>query len=272
VINGEKWFSSNARTAAFLIVMAVTEPDAPPHRRLSAILVPAETPGLTFVRHVGLPEDPLGDGDHAYLRFEGLRVPRDNLLGERGGGFDVAQARLGGGRLHHAMRTIGSTRRTLDMMMERAVSRTTKGKQLSQHQIVQMDIAECWMSVEELKLVVLKAAWLIDQGRDQEARIWIAASKVRCAQVAQKVSTKAVHFFGSLGVSNEMPLVPMITGAMIMGIADGPSEIHQMQIGRTLMKQATPQAGRFPTEHLPARKAAAQEWYAARTALELAGE
>jgi acyl-CoA dehydrogenase len=260
VIEGEKWFSSNARLAAFFIIMALTEPEAPPHRRFSAILVPADTGGITFVRHVGLPGEPLGEGEHAFLRYDRVRVPKDHLLGERGGGFEVAQARLGGGRIHHAMRTIGLTRRALEMMLERAVSRVTKGKTLAQHQLVQVDLAECWIAVEELKLLVLKTAWLLDQGRDEEARLWIGACKVRCAQTAQKVVLKAMHLLGSLGLSNETPLPGMLNNALVMGMADGPTEIHQMQIGRTLLKSAKPAASRFPSEHLPLRVAAAEDW------------
>jgi acyl-CoA dehydrogenase len=262
VIEGEKWFSSNARTAAFFIVIALTEPDNPPHRRFSSLLVPADAPGIEFVRDVGLADEPLGHGSHAYMRYNKVRVPKDHLLGERGGGFEVAQARLGGGRIHHAMRTIGATRRALDMMLERAVSRTTKGKQLAQHQLVQVDIADCWIAVEELKLLVLKTAWILDQGREEEGRLWIGACKVRCAQVAQQVIPKAMHLLGSLGLSNETPLAAMSYVGYVMGMADGPTEIHQMQIGRTLLKTAKPAPGRFPTEHLPSRKAAAEAWLA----------
>jgi len=264
VIEGEKWFSSNGGTAAFFIVMALTEPDAPTHRRFSTILVPADTAGVTFVRHVGLAGEPLGHGDHPFIRYEKVRVPKDHLLGERGGGFEVVQARLGGGRIHHAMRTIGLTRRALDMMLERAVSRTTKGKPLAGHQLVQVDIANCWIAVEELKLLVLKTAWLLDQGREEEGRLWIGACKVRCAEIAMQVVTKAMHLLGSLGLSNEMPLAKMLSNALVMGMADGPTEIHQMQIGRTLLKGAKPQPGRFPSEHLPYRKELGQAWLAAK--------
>ena len=182
------------------------------------------------------------------------------MLGAPGEAFKVAQARLGGGRIHHAMRTVGQCNRAFEMMLERAVSRTTKGKLLGHHQLVQVDIAECWIAIEQLRLLVLKTAWLIDQGQEQEARRWIGACKVRCAQVSLQVATKAAHLLGSLGLTNETPLAGMIHGAMIMGMADGPTEIHQMQIGRSLLKGVQPAEGRFPSEHLVARKAAAQEW------------
>jgi len=260
VIDGEKWFSSNAAVAAFFIVMVQTEPDAPAHQRFSTILVPADTPGITFIRNVGLLGEPYGDGGHAHLRYNKVRVPKENLLGRRGGGFEVVQARLGGGRIHHAMRCIGINRKALEMMTERAVSRVTKGKTLAQHQLVQVDIADCWIAIEELKLLVLRTAWMLDQGQDEEARIWIGACKVRCAQISQQVTLKAMHILGSLGLTNETPFTHMLNHALVMGMADGPTEVHQMQIGRALTRNAKPVEGRFPTDYLPIRKAAAEKY------------
>jgi len=262
VIEGEKWFSSNYRHAAFLIVIVLTEPEAPAHRRFSALLVPTDAPGIKVVRNIGMPGEGIGEGSHGYIRYEKVRVPKENLLGERGGGFEVAQSRLGGGRIHHAMRTIGACRKALRMMMERAVSRTTRGKKLADHQLVQVDVADCWMATEELKLLVLKTAWMLDQGMEHEARLWIAACKVRCAQINQQVTYKAMHLLGSLGMSNETVLPSMMHSSYVMGIADGPTEVHQLQIGRSLLKEAGPSPGRFPTEHLPSQKPAAEEWYA----------
>ncbi len=259
VIDGEKWYSSNARYARFFIVMVRTEADTERlHEQFSAILVPSDTPGIEFVQDVGSMDEPYGMGAHAHIRYNGVRVPHANLLGPRGRGFAVAQARLGGGRIHHAMRTIGSSRKALDMMLERAVSRTTKGELLSSKQLVQVDIANCWMKVEELKLLVLKTAWLLDQDREEEARIWIGACKVKCAEVAQHVVTKAMHLHGSLGLSNLTPLARLNTEWPLMGMADGPTEIHQMQIGRSLLKTATVVGGRWPTDFLPDMKARAK--------------
>ena len=259
VVNGEKWYSSNAQHAAFFIVVARTEgDDRPPHERFSTILVPAETPGLEIIRYAGTIGEPYGEGGHPHLRYHNVRVPRDYLLGARGEGFKVAQSRLAGGRIHHAMRTVGQAKKALAMMTERAVSRVTKGEQLSRKQLVQVDVADCWIMIEELQLLVLKTAWLIDEELDEEARVWIAACKVRCAQVIEHVVRKAMHLLGSLGLSNLTPLARMYVEAPIMGMADGPTEIHQMQIGRTILKRAVPAPGRFPTDYLPDRKARAE--------------
>ncbi len=258
VINGEKWYSSNAHLADFLIVICKTEPDAERvHDRFSAIIVPQGTPGLEIVRQVGLAGDPYGAPGHPHLRYDNCRVPAGAILGPRGHGFKVAQARLGGGRIHHAMRSVGQAEKMLEMMTERAVSRITKGKPLAAHQLVQMDVADCWINIEQLKLLVLKTSWLLDQRRDEEARLWIGACKVRCAEVARLVSRKAMHLLGSLGMSNMTQLVNQQLSAEILGMADGPSEIHQMQVGRTILKSGKPSPGRFPSFYLPTLKAEA---------------
>ncbi|WP_375398849.1 acyl-CoA dehydrogenase family protein [uncultured Sphingomonas sp.] len=260
VINGEKWYSSNAHLADFLIVVCRTEPDAERvHDRFSTIIVPQGTPGLEIVRQVGLASDPYGAPGHPHLRFEDCRIPAEAILGPRGGGFKVAQARLGGGRIHHAMRAVGQAEKMLEMMTERAVSRVTKGKPLAHHQLVQMDVAECWMEIEQLKLLVLRTAWLLDQRRDEEARLWIGACKVRCSEVLRNVSRKAMHLMGSLGMSNMTPLKNEQLSAEILGMADGPSEVHQMQVGRAILKTGRQSPGRFPSFYLPTLKAQAAE-------------
>jgi acyl-CoA dehydrogenase len=147
VINGEKWFSSNARYASFLIVMCVTEPDAAPYNKMSMIIVPTDTPGVNIIRNVGIGGEE--DGSHAYIRYENVRVPADNILGERGEAFAVAQTRLGGGRIHHAMRTIGQVKKSFDMMCERVLSRETQGELLAKKQMVQEKIADSWMDIEQ---------------------------------------------------------------------------------------------------------------------------
>src|SRR5829696_1661309 len=168
VIDGEKWFTSNARFAAFLIVMAVTDPDAAPHRRMSMFVVPAETPGIEIKRNVATmaERDELDEGIHGYVRYREVRVPADAMLGGRGEGFAVAQARLGGGRVHHAMRTVGKCQRALDMMCERALSRRTQGKLLAEHQFVQGMIADSSIELEQFRLLVMKTAWVIDEVED----------------------------------------------------------------------------------------------------------
>jgi acyl-CoA dehydrogenase len=259
IINGEKWFSSNAHRAAFLIVLVRTDAEAAnTYERFSTLIVPADTPGIEFIRKTGLALEPYGHGGHPHVRYNNVRVPKDALLGPRGQGFKVAQSRLGGGRLHHAMRAIGSTRKALDMMLERAVSRVTQGDILAHKQLVQADIAQCWIEIEQLQLLVLKTAWLLDRGDEQQARIWIGASKVKCAQVAQHVVLKAMHLLGSLGLSNETPLARLFIEFPVLGIADGPTEVHLLQIGRTLLKSAKPAPGRFPSDYLPDLKAQAR--------------
>lgn len=274
VLNGEKWFSSNGHHAAFFIVIARTESDdRPRHERFSAILVPAGTPGIEIVQQVGIFGEPYGDGGHPHLRYNNVRVPRENMLGAPGEGFKVAQARLGGGRIHHAMRTVGQARKALEMMIERAASRSTQGELLARKQLVQVDVADCWIMIEELQLLILKTAWLLDRGMEHEAIRWIGACKVRCAQVIDHVIRKATHLLGSLGLTNLTPLARVYYSAPVMGMADGPTEIHQMQVGRILLKDAKPAPGRFPTDYLPDLKANAEALYGeqVRAALAAAG-
>ncbi len=184
IINGEKWFSSFASMASFLIVMAVTDPEAPPYERHSMFVVPAETPGINVLRDVGLGYQPVGGGREGYVRYENVRVPADHMLGPRGGAFVVAQTRLGGGRIHHAMRTVGLVRRIFDMLCERAVSRRTQGDMLGNKQLVQEMIADSWMEIEAFRLLTLQTAWKIDQHNDYKAvRADISAVKAMMQKV-----------------------------------------------------------------------------------------
>jgi len=261
VINGEKWFSSNARFAEFLLVVAITDPDAELYNRMSILIVPHDAPGLTILSNPGMPGEPYPDGTHGHLRYENVRVPKDALLGPRGGGFKVAQSRLGGGRIHHAMRVIGMCRRAIDMMGARSQSRVTKGEVLAKKQLVQVDIGQCWIELEQFKLLVLKTAWMFDNHMEEEALPWIAACKVTCAQIAHRIVFKAMHLLGSLGVSNQTPLARMWSSALAMGMADGPTEIHQMFAGRAVLKRYKPTEDRFPTEYTPyLRERAEQMW------------
>ncbi len=262
VIDGEKWFSSNARYAAFLIVMAVTDPEASPYRRMSMFIVPAETPGFNIKRNVGLHGDEIGDGTHAYIRYDHVRVPADAMLGGPGDGFKVAQARLGGGRVHHAMRTVGKCQRALDMMLERAVSRRTQGRLLADHQFVQNAIADSAIELEQFRLMVLKTAWIIDTQPHGAARTHIAMCKVAMAKIYHDIAQRAVHLHGSLGVTNELPLVDMLLGAESLALADGPTEVHKVQVAKAFLGTATPQPGLFPSEHIPTRRAELEARYA----------
>ena len=261
VINGEKWFSSNARWASFLIVMCVTDPQAPPYRRMSMLLVPSDTPGIHILRNVGLGHE--REGAHAYIRYENVRVPKDALLGERGGAFVVAQTRLGGGRIHHAMRTIGHVQKALDLMCERALSRTTQGEQLASKQMVQEKIADTWMDLQQFKLFVLQTAWKIDKYHDYKlVRKDISAIKALMPRVFHDAAARALQIHGSLGVSSEMPFSEMVIESFHMGLADGPTEVHKVTVARGVLEQYKATTELFPTGHLPTLREKALARYA----------
>nr|WP_306999611.1 acyl-CoA dehydrogenase family protein [Amycolatopsis thermophila] len=264
VIDGEKWFSSNARYASFLIVMAVTDPEAAPHRRMSMFIVPAETPGVEIVRNVATmgERSSLDEGSHAYIRYNQVRVPADAMLGRPGGGFAVAQARLGGGRIHHAMRTVGKCQRALDMMVERAVSRRTQGRRLGDTQAVQAFIADSSIELTQLRLLVLYTAWTIDTQPHGSARSLIASSKVAMAKVYHDIIHRAIQIHGALGTTGELPLAGWWQHVPVMGLADGPTEVHRFTVAKGLLKTAEPADGLFPSEHIPPKLEAARKRYA----------
>ncbi|MEA3001869.1 MAG: acyl-CoA dehydrogenase [Sphingomonadales bacterium] len=259
VINGEKWFSTNAKTAEFFIVMVKSELDAPPHKSISTIIVPKGTSGLEIVRSVGYGNLPK---THGFVRYNEVRVPLDHMLGAPGEGFVVAQTRLGGGRIHHAMRTIAKARRALDYMQRRAVSRTTKGSLLSHKQLVQEKIAESWVQLEQFRLLVLRTAWLIDKHQDYyRVRKDIAAVKAVMPRVLHDIASRALHIHGSLGVSEEMPFAQWIVESYGLALADGPTEVHQVTLARELTRHIEPDPTPFPDYHLPTRAAAARAKY-----------
>ena len=234
VINGEKWYSTNARWAKVLVVYAITDPDAKdPYRRTSIFLVPTDTPGVRIIRNVangGGGE--IGGGSEGYVEYKDVRIPYDALLGERGAAFVIAQVRLGGGRVHHAMRTVGACKHALDLMCQRAVSRTTRDGRLADLQMVQEQIADSWIALESFRLLVLRTAWLIDKHKD-------------------------LH--GALGVSNEMPFMNMVTSSLVMGIADGPTEVHKVTLAKQVLKDYVPDNDLFPKYHIPRLREDAQE-------------
>jgi acyl-CoA dehydrogenase len=263
VINGEKWFSSNAKYASFLVLLAVTEPDADRHSRQSMFIVPAHSRGIRIIRNVGLWGHTSEEGTHAYISYENVRVPKDHLLGDRGQGFTVAQTRLGGGRIHHAMRTVGLVQQALDMMCERALSRHARGGTLADKQLVQEMIADSWIELEQFRLLVLRTAWRIDRYKDyRKVRQDISAVKAAMPRVLSNVASRAIQIHGSLGASNEMPFGRMILESFHMGLADGATEVHKITLARELLKQYKPSPSLFPTTHLPALRAAAQQKYA----------
>jgi acyl-CoA dehydrogenase len=264
VIEGEKWYSSNARYAEFLIVMAVTDPNAPAHSRMSMLIVPADTPGVEIMRNVGTIGDALESdyGIHAYIRYNNVRVPLDAMLGGPGEGFKVAQARLGGGRVHHAMRTVGKCNAAFEMMLERVVSRRTQGRLNSDHQFVQGMIADSAIELAQFRLLVLQTAWIIDNEPHGAARTHIAMCKVAMAKIYHDIAQRAIHLHGSLGVSNELPLANMWMNVLSLGLADGPTEVHKVQVAKAFIKNAKPAKGLFPSTHLPPKLAAARKRYA----------
>lgn len=259
VINGEKWFTSHARFADFLVVMAVTDPDAPPHARSSMFIVPMDTKGVEIVRDVNMYGHKEGEGTHAYMRYTDVRVPVDHRLGGEGEGFAVAQTRLGGGRIHHAMRTVGLVRAALEMTLERAVSRSSRDRRLGDHQLVQSMLADTWAELEQFRLLVLQTAWKIDRYDDYKKVIAdIAAVKMVMPKVLHDAASRALHIHGSLGASTEMPFGRWILESYHMGLADGATELHKQQIARQLMREVEPAPGLFPTKHLMALDAAAE--------------
>jgi acyl-CoA dehydrogenase len=264
VISGEKWFSSNARYASFLIVMAVTDAAAKPSERLSMFIVPADTPGIEIKRNVGImsERDELDEGAHAYVAYNDVRVAHDAMLGGVGEGFKVAQSRLGGGRVHHAMRTVGKCQRALEMMCERAVSRHTQGTPLAEKQAVQQAIADSWIELSQFRLLVLHTAWVIDTQPHGTARNQIAACKVAMAKVYLDIIERAIHLHGALGVTAELPLAGWWMHVPTIGLADGPTEVHRTTIAKGLLRKTTPAPGLFPTEHIPPKREAARRRYA----------
>jgi len=262
VIEGWKFFSSNARTSSFLIVMAVTDPDVSAYQGMSMFLVPTDTPGVEIVRNVGLMGEHFGDGHegmHALIHYDEVRVPADSLLGGEGQAFAIAQTRLGGGRIHHAMRTVGVCQKALDMMCERALSRQTQGSLLADKQSVQNYIADSYAQLLQFRLFVLYVAWEIDQYHDyRKVRHDIAAIKVLTAEVLHDIVRRAIQVHGALGVSNELPLGGYWMMVPVMGLVDGPSEVHRVTVARQVLKRYQAAPGAWPTEHLPEKLAAAR--------------
>jgi acyl-CoA dehydrogenase len=235
VISGHKWWTSGAMSprAELLIVMGVTDPDAEPYRRQSMILVPKDAPGVEIRRSMSVFGYTDGyHGGHADIVYDDVRVPASNLLGDEGDGFRIAQERLGPGRIHHAMRTIGMAERALEMMIERTSQRTTFGRPIVDHGVVQHWIAEARIRIEQARLLTLKAAWLMDTIGNKGARIEISAIKVAAPAVATWVIDRAIQAHGAGGLSQAFVLAEMYAVARSLQIADGPDEVHRMAIAR----------------------------------------
>jgi acyl-CoA dehydrogenase len=231
VINGHKWFTSGAVGASIAIVMAVSDPEAAPHLRATMILVPTDAKGFNLIRPVSVMGH-TGGGGHCEIRYEDCRVPITSTLGPEGGGFMIAQARLGPGRIHHCMRAIGAAERALDMMCQRANTRVAFGEPLAKKQFVQDMIATSRMEIDQARLLTLHAAWKMDTVGKREARQEISMIKVVCANVAMQVLDRAIQVHGALGVSDDTPLAGMWRGLRMLRLADGPDEVHKMVIAR----------------------------------------
>jgi acyl-CoA dehydrogenase len=264
VVDAHKWYTTNGSVADFFIVMAVTNPDVHPYQGSSMILVPRETPGVSVVRDVGSMEapDPVFGRywNHAEIRFDAVRVPIENLIGNEGGGFALAQLRLGPGRIHHAMRWLGQSKRAFDMMCERAVSRQAHGGTLAEKQTVQNWIADSMAEMHAARLMTLHAAWKMDKVGAAAARVEIAMIKYYGAQVLYNVIDRAIQVHGGLGYSTDLPLESMYRHARAARIYDGPDEVHRVTVARQVLKGYEPVE--VPTEHVPTRAAASRERFA----------
>ena len=243
VVTGRKWFSSGAASprCKFSIVMGVTDPDADPHRRQSMVIVPLDSPGVSIEREptvFGYQDR----GGHPQINFEGVRVPGSNLLGESGGGFAIAQARLGPGRIHHCMRAIGAAERCLDLMVQRSQARTAFGRPLSEQGVVQEWIAEARIRIEQARLLVLKTAWMIDLGGTKGARTEIAAIKVVAPSVLTFVADRAMQLFGAAGFTEDFPIPVLYSMGRWLQIADGPDEVHRRSVARAELGRLGPGA------------------------------
>jgi acyl-CoA dehydrogenase len=266
VIDGHKWFSSNASIADFLIVMAVTDPDARPHQRASMIIVPADTPGVSILRDVPTMEHPQESfgklGGHAEIRYEDVRVPYANLLGGEGEGFLIAQRRLGPGRIHHCMRWLGVSRRAFDMLCERSLSRSTHGSLLAEKQTIQNWIADSAAQMQAARLMTLHAAWVMDTQGAAAARQEISLIKFYGAQVLHDVIDRALQAHGSLGYSTDLPLEQMYRFARGARFYDGPDEVHRQSVARQILRGYQAPADGVPSEHVPTRRESARRKFA----------
>jgi acyl-CoA dehydrogenase len=235
VINAHKWFSSGADGAGFGIVMVVTDPDAEPHRRASMILVPTDTPGYELVRKIPvMGHEGRGWGTHCETRFTNVRVPVENVLGEPGDGFRIAQKRLGPGRIHHVMRWLGQMQRAFDLMCAYSLERKTFGEPLASKQTIQNWIAESAAEIQACRLMTMQAAQRIDDG--DEARVEVSLIKFYAAKVLGEVVDRALQVHGGLGMTEDTPLASMWRAARAGRIYDGPDEVHKMVVARRILR------------------------------------
>ena len=243
VINGEKWFTSAGRYADIIFVMCTN----------GIFIVPKDTPGVEIM------DQPR---THDHIVYRDVRIPLDHLLGPENGGKVLAQRRLGGGRIHHAMRAIAQCKRAFDMMCERALSRESHGKVIAEHQMVQSAIADSYAEINMLRLLVLWTAWTIDNSSTQASRTQIAACKYTAAKVLKDVAYRAIHIYGSLGVTNLTPLQAMWNGSPTMSVMDGVDEVHKVTVARDVLKGYSPHEGLWPSEYFPVKREEARKKFA----------
>ncbi|MEV7360262.1 acyl-CoA dehydrogenase family protein [Kitasatospora sp. NPDC091276] len=240
VVNGRKWYITGAMNpqCRILIVMGKTDPAAEPHRRQSMVLVPRDTPGVTVRRGMTVfGYDDADHGGHAEVLFEDVRVPVGNLIGEEGAGFAIAQARLGPGRIHHCMRAIGIAERALELMCRRVNGRVAFGRPLAEQGVVQDWIAESRVRIEQLRLLVLKTAWLMDTVGNRGAHTEIQAIKIATPRTVEWILDKAVQAHGAAGVSQDTPLAQLWAGNRTLRLADGPDEVHKRSLARRELRR-----------------------------------
>ena len=266
VINGQKWFSTNGSIADFLIVMALTDPEARPHQRASMFIVDADAPGVLIARDVATMEHPWESfgryGNHAEILYEDVRVPADALLGAEGAGFLIAQQRLYPGRIHHCMRWLGVARRAFDMLCERSLYRYAHGSTLSGHQTIQNWIADSAAEMQAAKLMTLHAAWTMDAEGVKAARTDIAMIKYYGARVLHDVVDRALQAHGALGYSTDLPLEAMYRYARAARIYDGPDEVHRGSVARQVLRGYAPPADEVPSQFIPRRREEARRRFA----------
>jgi acyl-CoA dehydrogenase len=266
VLNGHKWFTSNGSIADFLIVMAVTDPDAAPHARASMFIVPADAPGVNMVRDVANMEHPFEHygmlGGHTEITYEDVRLGPDALLGNEGEGFLISQQRLVPGRIHHCMRWLGLAQRAFDMMCERALYRPVRGGLLRDKQTVQNWIADSAAEMQAARLMTLHAAWKIDRFGSKEARIDVSLIKFFGAKVLHDVIDRALQLHGGLGYSTDMPLEMLYRYARHARFVDGADEVHREAVARQILRTYTAPEDELPTEYVPKRREAALRKFA----------
>jgi acyl-CoA dehydrogenase len=241
VLNGEKWWATGAGDprCSVYIVMVRTAQDGPKHQRHSMIVVPADSPGITKVRPMAVYGHDDAPHGHMHMRFENVRVPVDNLLLGEGRGFEIAQGRLGPGRIHHAMRAIGQAEKALELLCRRSLRREAFGKPLAQLGENYDIIARARMEIEQARLLCLKAAWMMDQGDARAAAPWISMIKVEAPRVALEITDQAVQMFGAAGISQDTPLARQWTNLRTLRLADGPDAVHRRQVARHELREYT---------------------------------